>query len=459
MVKEITNKPTLREYQKEDVQKLLRHKAMGCFNEQRTGKTPTAIVTMEERNINKLIIVTTASSIYQWKDEYELWSGKPATVLTGTKQNKLKTLAKYTTGALIVSYDSFKATKTQSGLVDKILAKNPEGIIFDEAHNIKNHKTANARAAFKCLKIPYRLALTGTPAPNKQHEVWSILHLIYPERFTSFWNFIGDFCEVSIKYNKQGKPYKEIGNILPNKLKTFQKILDDRTTQRKRKEVMQWLPDKDYINIRLEPTEEQSRYLSELKKYFETDDVVVQGVLDRLIRYRQICLHPNLIDLKGSSPKLDWVLQYLKDYPEVPTLLFTKFTSFIHILTKVLTKKEIKYASITGNTSPENRKKYVDDFQKGKYNFLILNIDAGKEALTLDRAEAAIFTDKFPPVADIAQAEDRFIATTETKANKGHTIYNLMIKGTYDEQVHRLLKTNASNVDVINDYKKYMKGK
>lgn len=447
----------LRAYQKEDVDYLLSKPAMGCFNEQRTGKTPTAIAVMEARGVNKLLIITTASAVHQWKDEYERWTKKKAIVAEGTKQKKEKLVANWTEGAVITSYDSFKSTTRSNGLVDLILKQNPEAIIADEIHKIKNHKTNTATALFKCLKIPYRLALTGTPAPNKAHDIWSILHFIDPKQFNSFWNFVGEFCDISIKYNHQGKPFKDIGPIRPEIESHFQYILADLSTQRKRVEVMQWLPEKDYVNIRLEPTANQQKYIKELTDFFETENIVVQGVLDRLIRYRQICLHPGLLSLKGNSPKLDWTLQYLKDYPEVPTLLFTKFTSFIHILCKQLKKLDIKFASITGNTPLKLRKQYVDDFQKGKFNFLILNIDAGKEALTLDRAEAVIFTDKFPPVADIAQAEDRFIATSKQRANKGHTVYNLIMKDTYDEQIYKLLEQHASEVDIINNYKKYIK--
>ena len=80
----------LRAYQKEDVNYLLKQPAMGCFNEQRTGKTPTAIAVMEARNINKLLIITTASAVHQWKAEYERWTNKKATILEGTKKKKQK---------------------------------------------------------------------------------------------------------------------------------------------------------------------------------------------------------------------------------------------------------------------------------------------------------------------------------------------------------------------------------
>ena len=221
---------------------------------------------------------------------------------------------------------------------------------------------------------------------------------------------------------------------------------------------MPWLPEKEYQKILLPATKEQQKYLTELQNYFETEDVVTQGILDRLIRYRQICLHPALLNLKGKSPKLDWIKDYLTDYPERPTIVFSKFTSFIHILDEDLNKSNIKHAIIVGATSAEDRYKAVNDFQTGKNNFLILNIDAGKENLTLDRAEACIFTDKFPPVGDLEQAEARFVATTKDRADKLHIIYELIIQGTYDEQLYELIEKRAAAVDAINNFKSYMKG-
>ena len=78
--------------------------------------------------------------------------------------------------------------------------------------------------------------------------------------------------------------------------------------------------------------------------------------------------------------------------------------------------------------------------------------------MTLDKADAIIFTDKYPPVGDIEQAEDRFVATTEDKADKLHIIYELVLKGTYDEQLYELIRQRASSVDAINNFKAYMKG-
>ena len=442
----------LRPYQIVDIEILITYKCMACFNEQRTGKTPTAIRAMVDREILKILVVCPASALYPWGEAFTFWSGLPATVVAGTLDKKRQLIDSWDFGALIVSYGTLKST-----LLQNILDREPVGVILDEAHRIKDPKTKNAKAAFELTKtIPYRLALTGTPAPNKPEEIWSILHFLYPQTFKSYWNFIDEYFKTVLRDNGRGQRFKEVVGIKPNRAAELLYKISCIATQRKRKDVMAWLPEKEYQKILLPPTKLQLKYLEELQNYFETENVVTHGILDRLIRYRQICLHPGLLHLKGTSPKLDWIKEYLEDYTDRPTIIFSKFTSFLHILDKEI---DVPHGLIVGATPSAERAELVKAFQTGKLNLLLINLDAGKESLTLDRAEAIIFTDKYPPVGDIEQAEDRFIATTEDKADKAHIIYELIIKGTYDEELYDLIARRAQAIDAINNFEKYMKSK
>ena len=163
----------LRDYQIEDAKFLSSIPSSACFNEQRTGKTPTALETIRLRHLEnkRVLIITTASSLYQWAKEYKTWLNKPCIVCEGTLQEKHKLIEQWTHG-LVVSIDSFKETTRSKGLVDIILDKKPQQIILDEAHKIKNPKSANARALFKTSKVPYKLALTGTPAAGKPYDIY-----------------------------------------------------------------------------------------------------------------------------------------------------------------------------------------------------------------------------------------------------------------------------------------------
>ena len=234
----------------------------------------------------------------------------------------------------------------------------------------------------------------------------------------------------------------------------MEQVLPRIATQRKRTDVMPWLPIKDEpVTVRLPLTPSQQKALDELAATWETGEVITMGVLDRLIRYRQICLDPGLLSLKGSSPKSEWILQYLEDYPERPILVFSKFTSYLLRLSKLIKEKHGVYV---GATPLKERAQYVKDFQIGKLRILLIQVDAGKESLTLDKAEACIFCDRFPPIGDLLQAEDRFVATTPDKANKLSLVYYLVMKDSYDEDVNKLITARANEVDVINNFNKYI---
>jgi SNF2 family DNA or RNA helicase len=453
----------LRPYQEEDAKILASKPCMACFNEQRTGKTPTALATVKLKGLEdqKILIVTTASTIYQWTKEYERWLGKPCVACAGLKPQKLKAIEKWTHG-LVISIDSFKTTASSDGLIKPILERHPAMIILDEAHRIKSPKSLNAKALFKTNKIPHRLALTATPAAGKPYDVFSILKFLEPDKWTSFWNFQNEYFERKVEkitrfYNgiRTLAEYSTFEGFLPGKDIELQETLEQISIQRKRKDVMPWLPDKFYERVPLKPTVEQARYLAELNKTFTTEHIDANGVLARIVKYRQICLDPGLLDLLGGSPKTTYILQYLQDYPEESIIVFSKFTSYLIKLYNQL-ENLCRCGIIIGDTPAKTRDKIVTDFQRGKCKVLLINIDAGKEGLTLDTAETTIFTDKYPPIGDIQQAEDRFIASTEDKAHKAHKIIELVMKDTFDEHLYNLLDQRKDETDIINDYNKYI---
>lgn len=448
---------TLRPYQIEDAQFLASMPYSACFNEQRTGKTPTALETIRLRGLidERILIITTASSMLQWAEEYTTWLNKPCLVCTGAPKQKSKIIEEWTHG-LVVSIDSFKSTKSSNGLIEPILKKKPMQVILDEAHKIKNPKSANAQAVFKTSKIPHRLALTGTPAPGKPYDVYSILRFLFPGDFRGFWKFIEEYFIIedeTIYVRGRPQSFKTYERFKKGKDADLQELMATFSTQRKRKDVMPWLPDKFYNKIHLEVTKEQKKYLKELEETYRTEDIVTTGTLDRLIRYRQICLDPQLLDLKGKSPKTEWIKQYIKDNPDESILIFSKFTSYLFCLAEEL---DTSWAMIVGDTPIKQRGQYVKDFQNKKFQVLLLNIDAGKEALTLDAADTTIFTDKYPPIGDILQAEDRFIASTPDKAHKNHKIVELMMTDTFDETLYSLLEQRKSETDIINNYNHYI---
>lgn len=465
VAKTLEHIPDLREYQSYDAHVISQRKTFGIFNEQRTGKTPTMCKALCQMNVKKVLIICPASMVLVWQQEFKKWTGMPCLAVVGTSKKKQEAINNWTHG-LVISYESLReVTRTKEengvtvsyseGMIDYISKmKDIECVVADEAHRISNHRSNQAKALFKLIKIPRRYALTGTPAPNKPEQIYSILHWLYPDIFTGYWNFIDYYFIPELKHIGWGKkPIREVGDFKPGKVQELQEFLAFNSIQRKRKEVMPWLPDKNYHTIYFDLSDTHMKKLQELRKYFEVEDIVAVNTLDALIKERQFCLHPGLLGIKGKSVKLEWIQHYLKDYPDKQVLIFSKFTSWLQLLSK-----ELNAPLIAGEISLKDRKNLCDEFQSGKIKVLLINIDAGKEGLTLDNAETTIFTDRFPPVGALAQAEDRFVATTKNKADKNHDIYFLVSRGTYEEVIEEGIKHNQTETDLINNYINYIKG-
>jgi SNF2 family DNA or RNA helicase len=286
--------------------------------------------------------------------------------------------------------------------------------------------------------------------------------MVVSQNLYIYWRYIGEFYKSEKKINHStGQEFTVIGDFISDeKRKEHAEILNRISVQRKRKDVMSWLPEKEYTRISFDPSAKQKQAIDYLHKYFEVGDIETQGVLDSLMRERQLCLCPELLGIKAESPKITWLIQYLKDYPDRKILIFSKFTSFLKLLSKKITEElpQKTHQLFIGETPVYKRAAFVQQFQSQQLSLLLLNMDAAKEAITLDEAEVAIFTDKYPPVGSIQQAEDRFVATSEDKKDKQHEIIELCIRGTYDERLYDIIKSNASQIDVINDYKQYLKG-
>ena len=438
----------LREYQKEDVAKMLQMDCIGNFSEQRTGKTPTTCASLAQRGIKHVLIVCPASLMYVWKDAWETWTDNNAYVMKSTGDSLV---IPYDT-ALIVNFEKLRGTKSNDAVAERILHWKPEAVVVDEAHRMKDRKSLTALRLNYFKKVPIRIALTGTPATNRPWDVWSILNWLFPDEYKSYWQFVNEYFEEEVIW-VAGTPHRQPARFKRGMEQILQKKLDAKCVQHKRKDVMNWLPaEEEPTRVMLPPNPEQLKAIDNLINYFEYKDIVTQTVLDNLIRVRQICAAPEILGLKAKSPKIEWLQQYLKDYPEKQVLVFSNSKKFLRLISDKLTEA---HDMICGDISPKMRQLIVQDFQNRKFNVLLCQTQACKEGLTLDAADVSIFLDVYPPSADYLQAKDRMIATSPERV-KPKELIHVMMKDTYDVQTYNLVKRNADETAIINDYKNYI---
>lgn len=441
--KETQNNDTLlRPYQAVDVEFLNHKKSAAVFNEQRTGKTPT-ILTAVKDSLQSGIVVCPASLKINWQMEYKSWvDDAPTKVISGSKTKRLKAYEDFANGKykmLFISYETLRAD------VDELVFMTPkiDVLIVDEAHRLRNYKSKQSKALYRLRRIADRVyPMTGTPAVNHPSDVFGILKLLEPDKYTSYWQFIERYFGYT-----EGRFGRELLDVRSDRKEEFQEILEMCSVQRKRRDVMRWIPKIMLRDVYVELNDKQKRHIKKITQEFMVGDIEIPNVVAQITRLRQVSLDPGLLDLDGKSAKTEFIKEFLEDN-DGKVVIFSAFTSYLKRL-----KEEIpNSALLTGEQSQEEKQNAVDAVQFGDTRVLLSNIIVGGTGWTLDNVDTIIFTDRsFNPI-DNAQAEDRIVPTKQNKVYGAKQIITLIAEDSIEKNIERLLKRKINIIKFVNDY-------
>ena len=183
--------------------------------------------------------------------------------------------------------------------------------------------------------------------------------------------------------------------------------------------------------------------------FVEETELDAPSVLAQLIRLRQICLEPALLNIEAESAKTEALLEWIDDN-KTAVVIMSMFTSYLKRLYKLLSDAGYKVGMITGEMTNADKMESATRFQNGQIDILLCNIISAGTGFTLDRADTIIFTDKAYNPAENEQAEDRITPTTPDKVHK-HTIISFVCQNTVDEKINALLERKKSLTDLINE--------
>jgi SNF2 family DNA or RNA helicase len=165
------------------------------------------------------------------------------------------------------------------------------------------------------------------------------------------------------------------------------------------------------------------------------------NILTSLLRLRQICCHPGLVNadlMKADSAKVNALLDLLEPLMEEghKVLVFSQFVGMLDILKKQVTSRKWKFFYLAGDT--ENRGQLVEAFQthEGEAVFLI-SLKAGGFGLNLTAASYVVLFDPWWNPAVENQAIDR---THRIGQVNKVMAYRLLIKHSIEEKIRQLQK-------------------
>ena len=290
-------------------------------------------------------------------------------------------------------------------------------MIIDEAQNIKNHETAQAKAV-KTIHANIHIAMSGTPVENRLTEFWSIMDYANKGYLGTVKAFKDDYANPIQVFNDENvtaKFRKITAPFMMRRMKTDKTIISD-------------LPDKIEQNQFAQLTGPQAALyqktmraaMDEIEGFTDTDQQTLfkrQGlVLQMIMALKQICNHPTQFLKNGQfdaslSGKTELLFELLDGIVESneKVLVFTQFTEMGELLERFINERFGEQPMFYhGGCTIKQREEMVHRFQHNRADkIFLLSLKAGGTGLNLTAASHVIHYDLWWTPAVESQATDR----------------------------------------------------
>ncbi|GGS16598.1 DEAD/DEAH box helicase [Deinococcus knuensis] len=327
--------------------------------------------------------------------------------------------------------------------IDELGAFNYHLVILDEAQNIKNARTAAAKAA-GALNARHRLALTGTPLENHLGELWSQFNFLAPGLLHDEKTFRELYRTPIEKRGEAGRRAALAARVRPFILR------------REKRDVARELPPKTEIPVRVTLDGDQRDLYETVRVTTETrvrEELRARGlsrstiaILDALLKLRQAVTDPRLVKLEAArsvegNAKFEWLSTNLPQMVEEGrrVLIFSGFATLLGHLEDWLREQRIPYSMITGST--QDRQSQIEAFQSGRTHVFLITLKAGGVGLNLTAADTVIHYDPWWNPAAEDQATDRAYRIGQ---DKPVFVYKLIAAGSVEERILDLQARKAS---------------
>ena len=172
-------------------------------------------------------------------------------------------------------------------------------------------------------------------------------------------------------------------------------------------------------------------------------------ILEGLLRLRQVCNHPRLVDssFRGSSGKFNELLELLETLRAEghKALVFSQFTQMLQLVAEALESRGGPYTYLDGST--RDRSARVDEFQTNPdVPFFLISLKAGGFGLNLTAADYVIHIDPWWNPAVEMQAADR---AHRIGQEKPVFVYRLIMADSVEEKVLQLQEAKRNLVSQL----------
>jgi SNF2 family DNA or RNA helicase len=311
-------------------------------------------------------------------------------------------------------------------------------IILDESQAIKN-PDARVTKAVQQLRSVNRVILSGTPVQNNTSDLYAQFNFLNPGLLGSREFFNREFAN----------PIDKLGSA--EKTQHLKKMIHPFTLRRTKEQVAKDLPDKTVTVLWCTMDAEQRKlynqyrdgYRNKLLKKIDEQGIAKSGidVLEGLLRLRQICDHPALVDKSDnalqSSVKLEELTREVQENAgNHKLLIFSQFTEMLKLIKHQFEEAGIVHCYLDGSTAMPKRKEEVTRFQEDEsVKAFLISLKAGGVGLNLTVADYVYLVDPWWNPAAEQQAIDRAHRIGQTRKVFA---YKMICKDSVEEKILQL---------------------
>ncbi|MDR2091123.1 MAG: DEAD/DEAH box helicase [Clostridiales bacterium] len=424
----------------------------GLFFECGCGKSSTAICEFlrrkyEGRAHKMFVVVYRATLTKNWQEDVKKLFNYEIDIIDG----EMKTRAKQITEAeSLIAVTPFTTLRNEA-IVRTILSKY-DMLAVDECHipindkrtslkkdengSLQRKKTGYWGLVQLCKGIKNRLALTGTPQPNKAINAYTPLMICAPDKFPSKYTFTRRYAEL----DQFGNPrmYKNL-NELKSYLSYYGMIA--------RKKDYCDIPPKTEMNLYCKMSANTEKILKEAIRVQAGKEEDKLKLDDYYIKIHQMIACPSVYH-NFKSDKIGTLKDYIdNDIPEEEQIIvFCSFKGAVKEIIEALGRE--RCACLVGGMTEKSEGVEYDNFRQGRKQILVCTIQKMGVGFNLQCARHIFMYDTAMTGADYEQGISRAHRVGQTNEVM---IYNILMDIPFETNRHEMIEEQRKLWEQMSD--------
>jgi SNF2 family DNA or RNA helicase len=437
-------------YQLEAAARVLRHMQGRAIlaDEVGLGKTIEAGLVLSELRLrglaSRVLVLVPAGLVEQWREELERKFALPSVV---ARSGAWEASPGYGPEPVVVA--SLSAAR-RDPLCTQITGPNWDLVIADEAHRLKNPRSASARLV-KSLRARYVLLLTATPVENRLADLFQLVSLVRPGSLGT-----ADQFRARHGATRDSRPARNVAAL--------QLAMRDVMVRHRRSELTVMLPRRLAETVRVAPGTEEAELYRRISK--RVRDQARGATPARLLALRSVqrlagsspgALSPSLgklgwadlvaeadaVPLTGKAGALLEILRRQHDRGE-KVVVFTAFRGTLGRLRDLLSEHGLPAVTYHGGLARREKDAAIAAFQGPAP--ILLSTEAAGEGRNLQFCHVMV---NFDLPWNPMQIEQRLGRIHRIGQEHDVLLINLVARGTLEERLLEVLQAKINLFELV----------